>query len=98
MPARLVQHSFAGGELAPNLWGRADHAKYSSGLAVCRNFIPTAQGPVKNRPGTQYIATTKDPTRRVRVLGFRFSTVQNYEIELGHLYARFYMYGGPILA
>lgn len=57
MPASSIQRSFAGGEIAPEVWGRADQAKYQTGLAICQNFIVQRFGTITNRAGTTYIGT-----------------------------------------
>jgi hypothetical protein len=54
MPS-IVQRSFAGGEIAPELYGRADMVKYTTGLATCKNFIVQKHGGVANAPGTKFI-------------------------------------------
>ncbi len=58
MATSFVQRSFAGGEIAPALYARADQAKYQSGLAECENFIVMRHGGVYNRPGFEYLKTT----------------------------------------
>jgi hypothetical protein len=47
--ANVVQRSFAGGELAPELYARTDQVKYATGLRTCRNFIVQKHGGVANR-------------------------------------------------
>ena len=47
---RILQRSFSGGEMSPEMFGRIDDAKYQAGLAKCRNFIVKPQGPAENRP------------------------------------------------
>ena len=41
---RILQRSFAGGEVSPEMFGRIDDAKYQAGLAKCRNFITKVKG------------------------------------------------------
>lgn len=87
MPS-LIQRSFAGGEVAPALYGRADQVKYQTGLRTCRNFFVRRHGGVSNRPGTQYIATAKDSTKRGRLLKFVFNDDQTYVLWFEHLSMR----------
>ena len=47
---RVLQRSFAGGEISPEMMGRIDDVKYQTGLSRCRNFIVKPQGAVENRP------------------------------------------------
>ena len=95
MPS-VIQRSFAGGELAPALYARADQIKYATGLRTCRNFQVMRHGGATNRPGTGYIATTKTLGRRVRLLKFVFNADQTYVLEFGHLYMRVYRLGGQV--
>jgi hypothetical protein len=92
----LIQTSFAGGELAPSLWSRIDFSKYAVGLKTCRNFYVQLHGGASTRPGTKFVALTKDSTKKSRLIPFQFSTTQNYVLEVGHQYIRFYMNGGRI--
>lgn len=95
---RILQRSFAGGEMSPEMFGRLDDAKYQSGIAKCRNFITKPQGPAENRPGFAFVRAVKDSTQRVRLIPFTFSTTQTMVIEVGAGYFRFHTAGGTILA
>lgn len=94
---RTLQRSFAGGEVSPEMFGRIDDAKYQSGLALCRNFIPKPQGPVQNRPGFGFVREVKDSTKKVRLIPFTYSTTQTMVIELGAGYFRFHTLGATVL-
>lgn len=95
---RLFQRSFAGGEVSPEMFGRIDDAKYQSGLAVCRNFIPKPQGPAQNRPGFGFVREVKDSTKKVRLIPFTFNTTQTMVIEVGAGYFRFHTNGSTLLS
>ena len=97
MPVHTIQPSFAGGEFAPSLYGRVDIQKYSIGCKTVRNFIIHKHGGASNRPGTKFIAETKDSTKKAVLVPFEFSTVQSYVIEFGDKYCRFYMNRAQIL-
>jgi len=97
MPNSLIQPSFAGGEISPNVYGRVDLAKYAVALRRCRNFIVRQYGGVENRPGTRFIAEAKYTDRKCRLIPFQFSTVQTYALEFGHLYMRVFKDGGQVL-
>lgn len=56
-PARV---QFNGGELSPWLEGRTDIAKYDKTAKLCRNFIPLAEGSLKRRGGTRFVAVTPE--------------------------------------
>jgi len=97
MANSLIQPSFAGGEIAPNVYGRVDLAKYAVSLRKCRNFVVRQYGGIENRPGTRFVAEAKYPNRKCRLIPFQFSTVQTYALEFGHLYMRVYKDGGQVL-
>jgi hypothetical protein len=99
MPStRIYNRSFAGGELSPEMFGRIDDIKFQTGAAKLRNFIPTPQGPAENRPGTFYVATVKDSTKRTRLLPFTYSTTQTMVLEFGQGYIRFHTQGSTLQA
>ncbi len=93
----IIQRSFAGGEIAPSLWARADQTKYATGLKTCRNFVVHKHGGVSNRAGTEFVIETKDSTRQSRLVPFKYSINQTYAIEFGHNYIRFVKDGAQIL-
>lgn len=97
-PVHQIQASFAGGEFAPSLYARVDLQKYATGARTLRNFFVHPHGGASNRPGTRFVALAKYPTKKARAVAFEFSTTQAYIIEFGHLYCRFYMNGGQIIA
>jgi len=94
---RLAQNAFVGGEIAPEMWGRIDDAKYQSGLAKCLNFIVRPQGSVENRPGFAFVREVKDSTKKTRLIPFTYSTDQTMVIELGAGYCRFHTQGATLL-
>lgn len=87
--------TFNAGEWSPELYGRIDLDKYRNACRHIENFVLLAQGPATRRPGTHFIAHTKDQGG-VRLIPFEFSTEQAYVIEAGAHYFRFYMNGGRI--
>jgi hypothetical protein len=87
--ATLSQRSFAGGELTPSLYSRADLAKYQTSLRTCRNYYVLKHGGARQRPGTEFIGEVKDSTKAVRLIPFLFDSVDNYVLEFGDLYIRF---------
>jgi hypothetical protein len=93
----LIQRSFAGGEIAPSVYGRSDQTKHSTGLRTCRNFLVLRHGGVATRPGTGFGSETKDSTRRSRFIKFVFNAAQTYALEFGHLYMRVHKAGAQVL-
>lgn len=94
---KLLQPTFAGGELAPELWGRADLQRIGSSARRCRNYVPHPTGALASRRGTEYLGQAKDIGHKVRLLPFVVSEGVAYVVELGHLYARFWFDGAPVL-
>jgi hypothetical protein len=87
--------TFNAGEWSPELYGRIDLDKYRNACRQIENFVLLAQGPAARRPGTEFVAHSKDDGV-VRLIPFEFSTDQAYIIEAGAGYFRFYMNGGRI--
>ena len=96
--SKTIQVSFAGGEIAPSMYGRSDDVKYQNGLQRCRNFMVLPQGPVANRPGFEFVNDCGDSTHPVRLIPFVYATDQTMVIELGHKYARFHSMGATLVA
>lgn len=65
------QVSFAGGELAPGLYGRTDLDRYPVGARTIRNFIVSPHGVLVNRSGTQHVESIGSSVGRV--ISFVFS-------------------------
>ncbi len=84
----LIQRTFAGGELAPAVYARADLAKYQTGARTLRNFFVGRHGGAINRPGTEFICAVKDSSKTVRLIKFVFNASQTYVLEFGNLYMR----------
>lgn len=95
---RIVQRSFGGGEISPDMFGRYDDAKYQSGVAKCLNFMIKPQGPAENRPGFGFVREVNDSTKAVRLISFTYSTTQTMIIELGAGYFRFHTQGATLLS
>lgn len=94
---QTIQRSFTGGELSPSLQSRADTAKYSNGLNLCKDFIIRAQGGVYSRPGFRYIGPQKDHTKKGRLIPFSFNTEQTYMLVFEDLVVRVIKDGGYVL-
>jgi hypothetical protein len=86
---RDYHRSFSGGEISPNMYGRIDDNRYSTGAAYLRNFIALPQGPAQNRTGTVFVRETKGSVR-ARLIPFTYSMSQTMVIELGVNYIRFH--------
>jgi hypothetical protein len=88
--------SFARGELAPRLHGRADIDHYQMSLAEARNYTVMRQGGLYRRGGFQYIAATKFADKISRLIEFEFNIEQAYALEFGDQYIRFHTLGAQV--
>jgi len=91
-----AQSNMSAGELSPKLDMRSDFNKYNNGLSKMENVFSLVVGGAQGRGGTRLAHRVKHHTRLTRMIPFTFNTIQAYEIEFGHLYARFYRNGGII--
>ena len=96
--SRFFKSAFNGGELSQELFGRVDIAKFTNGLELSENFICTPHGPALNRSGTQYVNTTKFPTKKSRLIPFVFNNEQSLAIEMGDSYFRFHTQGATVVS
>lgn len=90
----LSQPNFASGELTPLAQGRTDLTRYGTGLRTCRNWIIRPHGCLMNRPGTEYIAATRNSgSKKSRLVPFEFSDDQAYMLEFSEGFMRVYSNG-----
>lgn len=97
MTTKTLFRSFAGGEIAPELFGRLDLVKFQTGLAKALNFEILPHGPASNRTGWQYVIETKDSTARSVLIPFIYNTSQSYQLEFGDQYMRIHTEAGTVL-
>ena len=90
-----AQRSFASGEIAPALRVRADLGLYGAGLATARNVIVLKTGGLRTRPGTVYKGASKS-NGVARLVPAVFDTTENYLLEFGDEYVRFWKDGVQI--
>ena len=79
--------NFRAGAISPRLEGRIDLEKYNQAAQTLQNMIVFPQGGVTRRPGTYYVAASKDGGT-VRLMNFEFSDEQAYILEFGNNYIR----------
>ena len=82
--------NFTAGELSPQLEGRVDVARYENAVSTLENFLVAQYGGADRRPGSVFVAPAKYPDKVCRTVPFQFSTIQDYILELGEGYIRFY--------
>lgn len=91
----IIQPSFSRGEIGPELAYRADLAMYQVALKTCRNTITSPYGGTLNRPGTHFLAGTKN-NEVARLIRFKFNSQDAYALEFTHLKMRVYRNGGLV--
>jgi len=94
---KIAQRSFAAGEVAPALYARTDLSFYGQALRTLRNAYVMRTGGIQSRPGTVYKGTTKS-NGQARLIPCVFADDQNYVLEFGNLYVRFWKNGSLITA
>lgn len=96
----LAKTNWTLGEISPRCQGRFDADKpiYKNGAAIMENWLSTQAGGAMYRPGNHYVATVKDQTNQVRFERFRYSISQEYVLEIGNVYMRFFADGGQVLS
>lgn len=95
-PFNGLQTTFNAGELSPAMRGRVDVQRYGNGCARLENFLLSPQGGLFRRPGTRFVKAAKMASKKARLIPFSFSTIQNYILEFGENYIRFYKDEGRI--
>jgi hypothetical protein len=90
--ASFIQTSFLGGEWSSYSQGRTDSERYKTAMNVSFNGYPLEEGSWTRRQGTRNVAMTKGGLYAV-LRSYAVSVEEPYQVELGALYARFYL--GP---
>lgn len=93
----FLENDFTGGQISPLLDRRSSAKRYQNGLKTLQNMMIVLQGGVTSRPGFEFVAQVKDSSAYTRLIDFQFSTTENYIIETGNQYFRFYKESGQIL-
>ena len=93
-----AQNSFNGGEISPRALGRWDLQKYSNCVKTLENFVLYQLGGAMFRSGTVFVNEVKNSSKRSRLIPFQYSTTQQYIIEMGDLYMRFYANKAQVLS
>lgn len=91
-----VQTNFTAGELSPRLLGRDDIDRYRSGAQTMENFQIMPHGGADKRMGLTHAAPAKHDNRKHILVGFEYSIVETYMLEIGHNYIRFFRNSAPI--
>jgi hypothetical protein len=70
--------------------------QYYNGLEIAENCLVRPYGLIMNRPGSQYIAPVKFPSKVTRLIDFTFNEADAFMIEIGEGYFRFYTLGAAV--
>lgn len=92
MPTNVAFRNFSSGEVSPAFYAATDRAAYARGLRTCRNATVLRTGGLTNRPGTQYLGSTK-ADGVARLIPCVFSDEFNFLLEFGDGYVRFWRDG-----
>jgi hypothetical protein len=78
--------------------GRSDLAKYPAGGEFVYNFLPTPQGPLRRRLGTQWIGELRAGSNVAVLIPFEANTGASFVLEVGNGYTRFWsgLTRGPV--
>ena len=90
--------NFSSGEVSPKLAARIDLIQYQSSCRTILNGIVTPQGGVEKRPGTYFVNEVKDSSAKTYLLSFKYSATDQYVLEVGNLYIRFYLNHSQVLS
>ena len=93
----VIQTAFNSGEISPLLGGRVDIEKYTVSCRKMQNFTPIVQGAACKRGGFSYIGEAKYRDRACIFIPFRRSAIENYVLEFGDRYIRFWRDRGQVL-
>lgn len=86
------QNSFAAGEISPLLRQRNDYARFQTGLAKCRGFLPLLQGGFTRAPGTIFRGQTLNDSAG-RLIRFEFAENDAVVLEFTPMKMRVWRYG-----
>lgn len=79
----LAQRSFGGGIVSPQVYGKQDMVKFSTGLKECLNWWITKYTTAENRPGTTYTGLIEnDPDNEAVLIPFVFSDEISYVLVI----------------
>jgi hypothetical protein len=90
--------AFTGGETTPLTDGRVDSEGYHFACATLKNMIVNIQGPAEKCPGTRFIREVKASSDFTRLIEFQYAAGDNYVLELGNYYMRFFTQGGIVMS
>ncbi len=98
MPGKATkpQTNFTAGEISPRVRARHDLSKYHNALELQENAVTLVHGGSSRRSGTRWVAKTRFQNRVAKFVEFKFDPDQQYTLEFGHRYIRFYRDRGQV--
>ena len=75
------QDAFSGGTLAPEVRGRTDIDKYTTGAKKVENFIVTPEGGLHRRSGTRYVTAAASSGGTSILTPFVSGDGSSYQLE-----------------
>jgi hypothetical protein len=97
MATPFAHPSFAAGEIDPDTHGRVDVDRFHVGLARAENFRVKKTGTLERRGGQRFLGRVKYGDRRTAFWKLKRDAANNYSIEVGHHYFRFWKDRRPIM-
>jgi len=88
----FVQSNF-NGEWSPKMLGRVQLARFATASRRMLNFLPTIEGPMRKRAGTEHLAPFADETTKSRIRAFQFSDEARFLLEFDDQIVRFWQDG-----
>lgn len=89
--------SFTAGELSPWMGARIDLGQYANGAASLENFVVRPYGGLERRSGSRWVAFAKQDDGPVRLFPFKYALGDQFILEVGLGYVRFFKSGAPLL-
>jgi hypothetical protein len=92
-----LQNTFTSGLLSRRLRARDDLKQYHNGMRQALNGIVLPHGGFMRRPGTYFVNAVKNTTADNALIPFGVAVDQQYVMEVGYQYIRFYANHGRVI-
>lgn len=88
--ASPIKTSWNAGEWSPLMSGHINLQRWQDSAQLIQNLICLKQGPIVRRGGTRFVKEVKNSAEDVALINFEFNVEQEYQVESGDGYFRFY--------
>ena len=95
--ASPIKTSWNAGEWSPLMDGHINLERWSDSSRLLQNLIPLKQGPIVRRGGSRFVKEVKTSANNTALIPFEFNVEQEYQIEMGDQYLRFYTSNAAIV-